>query len=398
MSQKKLMVIAGGEWQVPLIRKAKEMGLFVICTNLYPDSPGFRYADASAVVDVLDWEKQLACAQEHRPDGIITDQSDIAVPTVAYLCKQLGLPGIGPEKAELFTNKCRMREFLLNNGYDTPSFRLCNSPHQAAEFARQAGYPIVLKPVAGQASRGVFKVCSEEELLQRYEDTLAFSRDPVVLVEQFVTGTELTIEGFKTLRKHYSLAVSRKKPLNHNPMVASELFYSPATKDIDYDHLKRDHDRLVENMELPFGITHTEYIYSAGKFYLVEIAARGGGSKISSDIVPAISGVDTNELLISMALGERIDLLELPVVKNHFAVLAFFNFEAGMVSGIIGVDQIKAMPEVLDIAMSFKPGQRIEAPTDDRGRHGYFIATAGTHARLVSLSERIRGTIRVVYE
>jgi carbamoyl-phosphate synthase large subunit len=374
------------------------MGLFVICTNLYPDSPGFRYADAHVVADVLDLEKQLACAREHQPDGIVTDQSDVALPTVAYLCKELGLPGIGPEKAELFTNKFRMREFLLNNRYDTPSFRLCNSPHDAAEFGRQAGYPCVLKPIANQASRGVFKVNSEEELLGRYQETLAFSRNSVVLVEQFIEGTELTIEGFKTRRKHYSLAVSRKKHLEHNPMVASELLYSPTAEDIDYDYLKREHDRLVENMELPFGITHTEYIYTNSTFYLVEIAARGGGTKISSDIVPAISGVETNELLISMTLGKQIDVLELSVVKNRFAVLAFFNFASGKVTSINGVEEIKALPEVLDIAMNFEPGQRIESPVDDRGRHGYFILTAATRAGLESLSARIRETIRVVYE
>jgi biotin carboxylase len=181
-------------------------------------------------------------------------------------------------------------------------------------------------------------------------------------------------------------------------MVASELFYSPTAEDIDYEYLKREHDRLVETMGLPFGITHTEYMYSNGKFYLIEIAARGGGTKISSDIVPAISGVQTNELLISMALGERIDVLELPVVKDRFAILAFFNFEVGKVSGIIGMDEIKAMTEVLDIAMNFAPGQRIEPPADDRGRHGYFIAKASNSAALQTVSAKIRDTVRILYE
>ena len=87
----------------------------------------------------------------------------------------------------------------------------------------------------------MYKVSSEEELLRWYQETLKFSRDSAVLVEQFVCGTELTIEGFKTNRKHYSLAVSRKKRLDHNPMVASELFYSPTAEDIDYEYLKREH-------------------------------------------------------------------------------------------------------------------------------------------------------------
>src|SRR5258705_13805601 len=95
MRQKRLMVIAGGEWQVALIRKAKDMDLFVINSNLYPDSPGFRYSDVGLVADVRDRKKNLEFARQYQPDGIVTDQTDLSVPTVAYLCEELGLPGIG---------------------------------------------------------------------------------------------------------------------------------------------------------------------------------------------------------------------------------------------------------------------------------------------------------------
>src|SRR6185436_18958795 len=124
MSQKRLMVIAGGEWQVPLIRKAKAMGLFVINSNLYPDSPGFLEADVGLVADARDAEKNLEFAREHKPDGVVTDQTDVSVPTVAYICEQLGLPGIGSTQAELFTNKFLMRQFLQRRGYPTPGHLL----------------------------------------------------------------------------------------------------------------------------------------------------------------------------------------------------------------------------------------------------------------------------------
>jgi len=85
MRQNRLMVIAGGQWQVALIRKAKDMGLFVINSNLYPDSPGFRYADVELVADVRDRKQNLEFARQYQPDGIVTDQTDLSVPTVAYL-------------------------------------------------------------------------------------------------------------------------------------------------------------------------------------------------------------------------------------------------------------------------------------------------------------------------
>lgn len=392
------MVVGGGPWQVPLIRKAKEMGLFVLNTNLYPDSPGFAYSDAHEVADVLDVDKQLAIAREYHLDGVVTDQSDIALATVASLCEALGLPGIGRSKAELFTNKVQMRNFLVEHGFDTPQFTDSASPENAVEFARMHGYPVVIKPPANQASRGVFKVNSEEELLRRYDEARSFTRNDHVLVEQYLEGSELTVEGFKTPTKHYSLAVSRKKALPNNPMVASELFYSPSTEAIDYERLKLQHDRLVEEMRLPFGITHTEYIYSNDKFYLVEVAARGGGTKISSDIVPALSGVQTNELLISLALGGQVESLSLPDVTNRYAVLSFFNFAPGLVKGITGLEQIGDLRGVLDIEMNFRAGDRIMPPADDRGRHGYFIAIGPSRSETEALRDRIHATVQVAYD
>ena len=392
------MVVGGGPWQVPLVRKAKEMGLFVINTNLYPDSPGFAYSDAHAVADVLDLDRQLAIAREYHPDGIVTDQSDIALATVASLCESLGLPGIGRDKAELFTNKARMRDFLVQHGFDTPKFTNSTSPENAIEFARVYGYPVVIKPPANQASRGVFKVNSEQELLRRYQEAWSFTRNGHVLVEQFMEGTELTVEGFKTPARHYSLAVSRKKALPNNPMVASELFYSPSTEAIDYERLKFQHDRLVDEMGLPFGITHAEYIYSKDKFYLVEVAARGGGTKISSDIVPSLSGVPTNELLISLALGGQVEPLTPPDGDNRYAVLSFFNFEPGLVKDIIGLEEGRGLPGVLDLDMNFRAGDRILPPADDRGRHGYFIALGASRSETESLRDRVHATVQVVYE
>ena len=397
MHQKRLMVIAGGQWQVSLIRQAKAMDLFVINSNLYPDSPGFRYAEVGLVADVRDKKKNLAFARQYQPDGIVTDQTDLSVPTVAYLCEELGLPGIGLTKAELFTNKYQMRQFLRQQGYPTPEYRLCQSPADAADLAAKCGYPIVLKPPASQGGRGVFVVSTDAELPSRYAEALRWSHDDQVLAEQFLSGPELTIEGFKTSDRHYSLAVSRKKRFAHNPMVASELIYSPAAEDLDFEALKQQHNAMVEEMGLRFGITHAEYISSQGRFVLVEVAARGGGNNISSDIVPAISGINVNELLIRMSLGETVDSLAPCANGVSFVALCFFNFESGIVQGVCGVETVRTLPGVRDISISVCAGQRLEPASDDPSRHGYFIATAGSAKELQSLCRQIHQEVRVVY-
>ena len=137
------MVIAGGDWQIELIKKAKSMGHEVLCSNLYEDSPAFRFADETAVADVLDKEKNLQIAKQYKPDAVISDQSDIAVPTVAYINEQLGLRGIGIKLADLFTDKSLQREFCSRQGIPMPEYRMCKTAEEAVPLLEKHGRIII---------------------------------------------------------------------------------------------------------------------------------------------------------------------------------------------------------------------------------------------------------------
>ena len=142
----RIMVIAGGDWQIELIKKAKTMGHYVICSNLYDNSPAFRYSDVGVVANVLDKEKNLELAMHFKPDAIISDQSDIAVPTVAYLNEKLGLNGIGIDKANLFTDKSLQRKFCKQHNIPVPEFKLCHSVDDAKDMLARFG-KIIIKPI-----------------------------------------------------------------------------------------------------------------------------------------------------------------------------------------------------------------------------------------------------------
>lgn len=397
LQNKSIMIVAGGEWQVPIIMKAKSLGYFVINTNLYHDSPGFEYSDVGLVANVLDRERNLEFARKYKPDAIITDQSDIAVPTVAFLCNELGLPGIGMKAAELFTNKHAMRIFCREKGFPVPEFRLCRNLEEIYEFGKAVGYPFVIKPPANQSSRGVHKVHSRGELNGKYSDAFAHSSNGCVLAEEFINGPEFTVEGFKTHDHAYSLAVSVKQHFTHTEMVASSLLYSHDDARYDYGELKLLNERLVEMMQLPFGITHAEYKLQNGRFYLIEIAARGGGTKISSHIIPEMSGIDVNELLIRCATGEIIETID-PTVNSQYVILDFFLFPSGTVRAVGGLDWMSGNPSVIDFGMNFKIGETITPPADDRARHGYYIARAKSKSELKALCSSIQQRVSVQVE
>ena len=242
----KIMVIAGGEWQCPIVQTAKSMGHTVICSNLYEDSPAFAYADVGEVADVLDREKNLWIAKKYKPDAVLTDQSDIAVPTVAYVAEQMHLKGIGEEKAELFTNKYKMREFCEKHGFPSPVCYHCTDYREAEEALKKLGRAII-KPLDSQSSRGIYIIDSPEQLKEVFEKSMSYSNnEKAVLVEQYIEGTEFTVDGVKTASGYQVTAISRKNHFSYNPNVANELLFS--WKDADYDYKELEELNKIINL------------------------------------------------------------------------------------------------------------------------------------------------------
>jgi len=396
-NMKRLLVVGGGDWQVPIVQKAKSMGLWVLNTNLYENSPAFKFSDVCCVADVLDKEKNLACAERFKINAVITDQSDIAVNTVSFVAENLGLPGIGSEISSLFTNKHLMRIFCKEHDYPIPEFRLCNCYAEVCDFLKTYGFPVVIKPPANQSSRGVVKLTSMEGAVQAYSLAQSYSSNGSVLVEQYIGGVELTVDGIKlNLGGHYSLATSCKTHYPHNEMVANRLWFSQSHPNIDYGELHMQHNQMIEDMRLPFGLTHAEYKYYEGRFYLIEVAARGGGTRISSDIVPLMSGIDSSSLLVRMALGELVKEIR-PVFNTGCAVLDFLDFKPGTVSSVSGIEEARNIDGIVGLEVNLDAGNVILPPSDDRSRHGYFIATAASPEKLNSLVAEIRNLIQVTY-
>lgn len=404
----KVFVIAGGEWQKPLVRKVKELGYEAVNSNLYPDSPAFQYADHAEITDVRDKETNLAIGRKYGVNAVLTDESDIAVPTVAYVSETLELPGIGQEKASLFTNKYKMCRFARMHGLNVPEYACCVSGQEAAEFVRNlldggVCSRAIIKPLDSQSSRGVYILERPEDAEVFYELSASCSTDKKsVIVEQYIEGTEFTVDGIVIGGKHYSLAVSEKKHYAYNPNIASELFFSYENPRFDYEVLRRQNDRFVEMAELSFGLTHAEYKFEKGRYYLIEIAARGGGTRISSDIVPRLTGVDVYKILIEKALGHASaeDSFHPVIPYSRCGVLKFLDaaFDGGRVTSIEGVDEILSNPDVLELHLEFKVGDELYLASDDRSRIGFYIAFGESRQELREKMHWIERTLRISYE
>ena len=230
---------------------------------------------------------------------------------------------------------------------------------------------------------------------------MSFSRKEIAVVcEEYITGTEFTVDGIKTEHGHTCLAISEKKHYSFNENIAYELFFSHTNPKFDYEQLRCTNDRFVNMSGLPFGLTHAEYKYQNGEFYLIEIGARGGGNLISAEIVPCLSGYDNYEALIRMALGESAGKAPKvnPELMGRCAVLEFFDSpgKGGMVKEIQGEDFLRTHGNILSYRFNFGVGDHIGQAVCDTARIGFYIAYANSREELLSLMKEIEEKVKFI--
>lgn len=397
MNAKQALVIAGGQWQVPLIEELKSKNYLVTVVDPFDDSKGVLISDFHIKSDVRD--KEFILSQiENDYDIVATDQSDVAVETVAYLADRMNLVGNAIDVVRKFSNKFLSRQYAQSIGVPIPCFCEVDTVEKIQQFIDCTSKNYILKPSDAQSSKGIHIITPEasiEDISSYLADALRYSYTKKAILEQFVTGYEITVEGFCSNGKHQVLAISRKEHFKTG--VASRLMY-PGNIPCDIKDKIIDVDNLyVELSGLKFGPTHAEYIINeeTGEFWLVEIACRGGGTLISSDIVKWVSGFDMQKAYISSLEGETIDVKSI-IPQQNAAELHFFEFGSGVVLDINGVDIVACMPEVLMLDLPIKIGDTIKSCVDDRSRQGFVIVQSNTKEELNSLIEKIEKTINIV--
>jgi len=251
----------------------------------------------------------------------------------------------------------------------------------------------------------VFEIDGQTKNLEAlFAESLSFSKiEKAVLAEEYIKGTEFTVDGIVLNDGHHCLAISEKKHYPHNKNIAYELFFSHHNDRFDYDQLRATNDQFVNLSGLKEGcLTHAEYKYENGVFYLIEIAARGGGNLISSHIVPIMSGMDNYQCLINTCLGNP-DSTHLPAEETNrerCAVLYFFDTPGtgGVVSRIEGEDFLKDTPNIIKYKLNFSVGDKIEKAANDSKRIGFYIAYAESRDSLLALMDTINQKVKIYYE
>jgi carbamoyl-phosphate synthase large subunit len=394
---KTILILGAGVCQVPLIRKARALGYRVLVASIPGPYPGFQAADKAYYVDVRDAEQILRIARAESVCAVLTDQTDIPVLTAAFVAERLGLPGIGMACARRFTNKKAMREACAKLGVPSPQSYASGSLPPLVDWVNEIGYPVIVKPVDNQGSRGVRRVDDKSELQEAFEDARRHSAVGEVLAEEFVAGREIVIEGFASNRQFTNLVIGDRSYFDISGRFIPQATLFPSNLAPALQQRLCDlNERLVTGLGLPFGITHSEFLVDplSGQASLVEIAARGGGVFISSDLVPLACGTDVNELLISVAVGETVSSILRPscLASGYLC----FSLPEGIIVDPPNISEIAVVPGVHRAYLDdLTPGRVVHAMQDKTMRLGPILIRAADRAELDRVAETVRRTLKV---
>ena len=386
-----LLILTAGFWQVPVICKAKAMGLRVVVTDQNPSAPALRYADFAEVVSARDRDAVLAVARRHRVNGVIAEGTDVAVGVAAFVAERMGLPGITLDTAAAATNKFEMRERCRIAGIPTPKYRRVSSAAEAADAAEEIGLPVVVKPLDGQSSRGVAKLDGAAEVRAWFPRASAVSSDGTVMVEEMMLGTESSAEGFVADGKTFVFGICEKFKCPPPYSFDLRLVYPAAFPAAVIDEIVALNERVVRAVGIDMGITHAEYIVTAGGPRLLEIAARGCGSWVATKLIPAMTGVDLIGARIRQALGLDVQIVP---TRSLAGLLEFLMLPLGTIRSLDGVDEARAVPGVVDAGFFVKAGDRITRPENGTQRPGFLLAVGDDREALMRVSHEARARIR----
>ncbi len=392
------MVLAAGLLQIPVIKKAREMGVYVIAVDDDPNAPGMVLADKAIVPGGLtNEEKMVAIAKEEQVDGVIHPCSEVAMNVMGRINDELGLSGISKEIAIRATNKHLMREAFEKYGAPSPVSRCFKHVELAwGCFCTDFNGDAILKPSRNSGSRGISKIPSNikgEEFAALFERAKNESRDDSVMLEQFIEGPEFSVEVIVWQGVPHVLAITDKKT-TEAPYFVELGHNQPSIYPAEIQQKLKDGAVAgVKALGLSNCAAHCELKVQDGEAYLMEIGARMGGDFISTELTHLSTGIDMVAASIQVVLGERPDLE--PKEKKQGACIRYFTPKQGTLLSFCGTE-VFSNSHVYQAVLYCKPGDIIPEVKSSLDRSGHLIVTAPTVKEAIEVADRLVDEVKFV--
>lgn len=334
MSQKKLMLLGGLRYLMPVIEEAHKLGVHVITADYLPDNIAHKYSDEYCNVSIIDKEAVLKAAQELKIDGILSHAVDPGVVSAAYVAEKMGLPfQCSYKTACILQDKHLFRQFLMDNGFNCPNAKGYDNEEDALKDVDYFNWPVIVKPVDSAGSKGVSRVDNPNDLSKAIEYALSESHNGYFIIEDFLekqgfsAGSESFVVDGKLLYNGFYDQYFDKDAVN--PYTPSAEVWPSCMEQRYQDEIKSELQRLFTLLGVTTGLFNVECrVCTNGKAYLMEVSPRAGGNRLA-EMLNYAADVNINAAETRKAIGLPVDGMHEPNYKGHFAILVLHSDKAG---------------------------------------------------------------------
>lgn len=365
---KRLLILGGGSDMISVTRLAQSMGCVVFIIDYYDTlrSPAKLVADCASDISIFDTEVVVQYIKDNHIDGVLTGYTDSYLMQYLTICKKAGLPYYGSERAfGIATDKMLFKQACIESGVGVIPGTNAYSFEEAKLFARKNGYPLMLKPTDNSGSRGVIKCESPEALKSSYDYALSFSKSQNVIVEKYMECDSVVCSYQLSNGQAYLSAFCDRDiymSLETGSAYTSEARYpSPYLKRYlleEDDNMKR----LFRKNGFTDGMVGVMGYVDDQGFYWCEMTYRPSGGHHYT-LIKDQTGIDGLALLIEFAVTGRTDSYdpsrENPDFPEYCGMIHIPGIPGKKVASMEGVDDISALPFVMEVCEELRPGQTV---------------------------------------
>lgn len=401
IAMKKLMLLGGSRYALPVIKAAHDLGLYVITCDYLPDNIAHKFSDEYCNVSIIDKEATLMAAKRLNIDGIMSFACDPGVVTAAYVAEKMQLPSVGSyEAVSILQNKAKFRKFLTEHGFNVPAAKGYSSVEDAINDAGIFHWPVIVKPTDSAGSKGVTRVDDPVELKKSIEYALSFSHCDEFIIEDFIQqhGFSSDTDSFSVdgKLKFISFNSQRFDTDAENPYTPAAYSWPSSMTEEHQKELASELQRLISLLNLKTSVYNIETREGTdGKAYIMECSPRGGGNRLCECLEYA-TGVKLIENAVRAAVGMPVVQVEQKPYDGCWAEVILHSDKPGTFVDLWIDDDVKG--NVYERDLWIEKGTKVGGFSAANEAIGTLVMKFEDAERLQKVMSTINTYVKVVVE
>ncbi len=374
---KRILILGGGIYQAPLIKRAVEKGYWVAAASLHKDDPGMLLANEAWVVNITDSEKILALVRENNIEAVTSTGTEFSMPAIGYIHEKLGLPGISLETAAILTNKILAQNRFAEENVPAARFRRVKTLTDAMSAAGKIGFPVYVKAPDSSGSRGIRMVSSPGEMDDAFAEAMKISGKEEILIEEMLSGVEFGAQVI-VLDGEVTHCLCHNDTVTPPPVTVPVGHSLPFTGTEEIQRETRDVcAAAVKALNIRNAVCNADLIATTEGVRLFELGARIGATGLS-EIVNLHHGINLYDAALSLAFGET------PEIESRTGQAAAYLIIKAPCSGMLVrrsiPEEVKNMDGLVEVHFDYPEGTEVNEFVTGPDRIGHVLVTAEKNA------------------